>query len=130
MPAGTTPIFIIAAIDRGVQVTSADTTAKKTVATAGTNGALIEALWIQSNDTAAVNAQFYINDGATDFYIGVVAVPIGSGYTTVARVDAMATLSPLLGYLRLGPSYILKVACLATMTAAKTMDVLAMGGDY
>lgn len=130
MPANTSPIFELTPTDKGVQFTSADTTSKKSIQTGGTNGTRIDSIMCSTNDTTAVNLAFYINDGSTDFYIGNVNLPIGSGYTTVARVDAMATLAPLLGYLVLPSGYILKANCVATMTAAKTTDVVAMGGDY
>lgn len=83
-----------------------------------------------TNDTTAVNLAFYINDGSTDHYIGVVALAIGAGYTTVARVEAISTLAPTLGYLVIPSGYTLKAGCVATMTAAKTTDAVAMGGDY
>ena len=130
MAQNTSPIFELVPTDHGVQFTSADTTTMKSIQTGGTNGTRIDAIYVSTNDTAAVNLAFYINDTVTDFYIGNVVVAIGSGYTTVARVDAMATLSPRLGYLVLPSGYILKANCVATMTAAKTTDVLATGGDY
>jgi len=133
MAANTAPIFELVPIDKGVQFTSADTTTKKSIVTGGTNGTRIDSIPCSTNDTTAVNLAFYINDvnGANvDIYIGVVALAIGTGYTTVPRVDAITTLSPVLGYLTLPVGAILKAACVATMTAAKTTDVLAMGGDY
>lgn len=131
MAANTTgPIWELVATLKGAQFTSADTTAKKSLQTGGTNGTRIDSIMCSTNDTTTVNLAFYINDGATDFYIGNVNLPIGAGYTTVARVDAISTLSPILGYLVLPSGYILKVNCVATMTAAKTTDIAAMGGDY
>lgn len=128
--ANTSPIFELTPTVKGVQFTSADTTSKKNVQTGGTNGTRVDSIMVSTNDTATVNLAFYINDGSTDFYIGNVVVAAGSGYTTVARVDAISTLSPILGYLVLPANYILKCNCVATMTAAKTTDVAAMGGDY
>jgi hypothetical protein len=130
MAQNTSPIFELVPVVPGAQFTDADTTTKKTIETGGTNGTRIDSIMCSTNDTAAVNLAFYINDGAVDLYIGNVNVPIGSGYTTVARVDAMTTLSPTLGYLVLPTDYILKANCVATMTAAKTTNVVAMGGDY
>ncbi len=130
MPANTSPIFELVTTDKGVQFTSTDTTAKKSIQTGGTNGTRIDSIMCSTNDTVAVNLAFYINDTVTDFYIGNVVLPIGAGYTTIARVDAIATLSPTLGYLVLPSGYILKANCVATMTAAKTTDAIAMGGDY
>lgn len=131
MAAGTAPIFEAAPIVKGVTVVPADTTSKKTIATGGANGSRIDAIMVSSDDTAAVNLAFWIYDGSTDYYIGNVVVPIGSGYTTVARVDALNTLSPSLGYLVLpSSSHVLKCSAVATVTAAKTVTVVAMGGDY
>lgn len=130
MAANTSPIFELVPTDKGVQFTSTDTTTKKNIQTGGTNGTRIDAIMCSTNDTTTVNLAFYVNDGTTDFYIGNVNLPIGSGYTTVARVEAMSTLAPVLGYIWLASSDTLKVNCVATMTAAKTTDIASQHGDY
>ena len=130
MAASTSPIFEAAVRVLGIQLAIGDTTTPKSFGTIGANGSRIDSIMCSTNDTAAVNLAFYLNDGSTDHYIGVVAVPIGSGYTTVARVEAMSILSPSLGYLVVPSGYTLKAGCVATMTTAKTTDVVAMGGDY
>ena len=130
MAAGTAPIFEAAVRILGAQFTSTDTTTSKSLGTIGANGTRIDSIMCSTNDTTAVNLAFYLNDGSTDHYIGVVNVPIGSGYTTVVRVEAMAVLSPTLGYLVVPSGYTLKAGCVATMTSAKTTDVGAMGGDF
>ena len=130
MAAGTSPIFEAAVRVLGIQFTSADASTGKSFGTIGANGTRIDSIMCSTNDTAAVNLAFWINDGSTDYYIGVVALPAGAGYTTVSRVEAMTTLSPSLGYLVIPSGYTLKAGCVATMTAAKTTDVVAMGGDY
>jgi len=129
MAAGTSPIFEAAVRVLGIQLTITDTTVAKTIGSIGTNGTRIDSIMCSTNDTTAVNLAFYINDGS-DHYIGVVNVPIGSGYTTVARVEAISTLAPILGYLTIPTGMTLKVGCVATMTTAKTTDVVAQGGDY
>lgn len=130
MAAGTSPIFEAAIRVDAVQFTSADTTVAKSLGAIGANGTRFDSIMCSTNDTAAVNLAFYLNDGTTNHYIGVVSLPIGAGYTTVARVDAIATLSPTLGYLVVPSGWTLQAACVATMTAATTTDVVAMGGDY
>ena len=130
MAAGTSPIFEAAVRVLGAQFTSSDTTTPKSLGSIGSNGTRIDSIMCSTTDTAAVNLAFYLNDGSTNHYIGVVNVPIGSGYTTVARVEAMATLSPTLGYLIVPNGWTLQAGCVATMTSAKTTDVVAMGGDY
>ena len=107
-----------------------DASTKKTIWTAGAEGARIDSIMCSTDDTAAVNLAFYITVGGTDYYIGVVNVPIGSGYTTVPRVEAMTTLQLQTGYLALPASALLKCNCLATMTTAKTTTVVPMGGEY
>jgi hypothetical protein len=130
MAANTSPIFELAPFTKGDTLTSADTTVAKILVTGGTNGTRIDSLKCTTDDTAAVNLRFYIDNGGADLYLGVVALVAGAGYTTEAAVDGMTTLSPTLGYLVLAPASELKVSCLATMTAAKITTVLAQGGDY
>jgi hypothetical protein len=123
-------IFELVPTVKGVSFALADTTTKKTIQTGGTNGTRIDEIFVSTNDTADVNLAFYINDGATDFYIGNVYIPTGSGYTTEIRIDAIATLCPSLGYLVLPNTYILKANCVASMTTGKITTVVAIGGDY
>jgi hypothetical protein len=131
MAANTSPIFELTVTVGSPQTfASGDTTTKKTVVTAGASGTRLDSIMVSTDDTSAVNLAFYITSGGTDYYIGNVNVPIGSGYTTVARVDAITTLAPALGYLALPASALLKCNCVATMTAAKTTTVVPMGGDF
>lgn len=136
MAANTTgPIWeLVPSVFAPAQFTSADTTAKKTIATGATTGGAagsrVDSIMVSTNDTSAVNLAFYLATGGTDYYIGNVNIPIGSGYTTVARVDAIDTLSPKLGYLFVPNGATLKCNCVATMTATKTTDVVPMGGDF
>lgn len=131
MAANTSPIFERNPLCGTPQTFAiGDTTTKKTIWTAGTDGGRIDSIMCSTDDTTAVNLAFYISISSTDYYIGNVNVPIGSGYTTVARVDAMSTLAPILGYLALPPAALLRCNCVATMTTAKTTTVVPMGGDY
>jgi hypothetical protein len=131
MPANTYPIFALVPHNEGVTFTDADTTDKKTVCTPGANGSRIDGIFVCTNDTAAVNLAFYINDGAADLYIGNVVVPIGSGYTSVVRVEALNTLRPLgMAALCIPDGCLLKCNCVATMTAGKVTTVVAIGGDF
>lgn len=131
MTANTAPIFeALPSLGAPKTFTSADTTTKKTVATGDTDGTRIDSIMCSTDDTTAVNLAFYVTVGGTDYYIGNVNLPIGSGYTTVARVDALTSLAPTLGYLVLPSGVDLKCNCVATMTAAKTTTVVPMGGDY
>lgn len=131
MAANTSPIFELTVTNGSPQTfASGDASNKKTLVTGGTNGTRIDSIMCSTDDTTAVNLAFYISISGTDYYIGNVNLPIGSGYTTVARVDAISTLAPVLGYLALPASALLKANCVATMTTAKTTTVVPMGGDF
>ena len=127
------PIFKGIPICAGISFASGDTTTKKTLinAVVGTypNGLLIEDINVCSDDTAAVNLAFYLYDGTTDFHIGNVNIPIGSGYTTVALVKALRTLEPDLGFISLPVGWQIRVNCVATMTAAKICTITFKGGS-
>src|SRR5216683_2199688 len=98
MAANTAPIFELNSNNVGTQFTSTDTTAKKTVFTAGSNGSRIDAIICNTNDTTAVNMAVYMTIGGTDYFIGNINLPIGSGYTTVAIVQGLQSVA-LLGYI-------------------------------
>jgi hypothetical protein len=131
MAANRNPIFQLKPlVDAPQQFTSADGANKKTLVAGAADSSRVDAISCCSNDTAAISLNFYLNNGATDFYIGTVVVPIGAGYTTVSKVDAITALAPVLGYLWIPSGWSLKCACNAAMTAAKTLDVVAHGGVY
>lgn len=132
MAANTQPIFEkLPSNFTPVTFTNSDASNKKTIVTAdSTNGSRVDSVMISTDDTTAVNLAFYITISGTDYYIGNVNVPIGSGFTTVVRVEAMTTLAPYLQYLALAPSALLKCNCVATMTSGKTCYVVPMGGDF
>lgn len=131
MTANINPICELVPVNAGVTFVNADATGLKTIYTVGANGGRIDGILISSDDTAAVNLAFYINNGTSDLYIGNVVVPIGSGYTTVVRVDALATLRPLYqNFIQMKAAYILKANAVAAVTAAKTVTVVAIGGDF
>jgi hypothetical protein len=131
MAANTTPIFELTPQNVGTTFVNADSTNLKTLWTAGLEGSRIDAISICSNDTGAVNLAFYIDDGVASYYIGNVNIPIGSGYTTVVKVDALQTLKPAyLSFLILKAGYTLKCNSVAAVTAAKTVTVVVIGGDF
>lgn len=123
----------------GVKILPADTTALKTLFTAGSNDSVVKAINVQSTDTAARVVQLWVNDGSTDFLIGSVNIPLRSGDNgTAATIDLLGgTLMPSLPYdangkriLPLPAGYILKVNSQATVTAAKEITFVCMAEDY
>lgn len=137
MAVNTAPIFELTPVFTAVQFLPADTTTKKTFYTApaaasAPSGIRIDSISVATNDTANQNIAFYINDphgAGTDQYIGNVFVPLGSGYTTVARVECLQQLTTL-GYLWIPFDAIIKCNMVATITAAKQTDLALYGGAY
>jgi len=123
----------------GKRLTSTDTTSYVTLYTSATNDSVVKSITVTTTDTAAVNLKVAVNDGTTDFLLGTVRVALASGTDgAVASVDILgSSLLPGLPrdlnnrtILPLKNGFILKVGCLATMTAAKQTDVLAVVEEY
>lgn len=122
-----------------VSFTNADTTTLKTVFTAGANDSDVKSLVASSDDTAAINVKIWINRSGTDYLLAVVNVPITSGGLGTISATDLLSLSAIPGlpldsigkqYIPLKNGELLKVSCLATMTAAKTLYINALGQDY
>lgn len=123
----------------GASFANADGTAYKTLYTASADDAIVKAIMVTSNDTAAVNLKLAINDGVTDRIIGTVNIPITAGLTgAIAAVDLLgSSLMPGLPMdqngkrvLPMQGTHVLKVAPLVAVTAAKTVDVVAVVEEY
>ncbi len=124
----------------------ADTTAKKTIFTAGANDSILTALGSSSTDTADRTVNLYINVGGagTDRLIATILIPLNSGNTTaLPAVDILHAISsgiPLLPFTafdafgnktwKLKAATTLKVACTTTVTAAKELDFFGEGADF
>lgn len=134
----TIPI-VVGAINVGVaKIIAADTTTQKTLFTAGALGSKLFALNIASDDTAAMNVQFSILRSSVNTLLGTINVPALSGSNgTAPSVDGLNdTLLPGLPkdndgqhYLPLMSGDVLQAKVLVTVTAAKTVHLLAIGGD-
>lgn len=122
----------------GVTFVNADSTTAKTLLTAGANGTIVVGLSGCTNDTAANNVAVSVYDGATTFLVGTVRLATLSG--TDGAVNAVNLLNqtalPFLKldsggnpYLSLKAGYLLKVAPLVAVTAAKTLTLYAYGED-
>ncbi len=131
MAANTAPIFELTSNISGHQFVPADTTTLFTLFTAGSFGSRIDSISVISNSTAAENIALYIYNAAAAIVggIGNVNIPIGSGFTTVAKVEGLQQCA-LLGYIFLPASYTIRGNAVATITAAKQVDVVVQGGDY
>jgi hypothetical protein len=135
MAANTSPIFGLTAKLQEKSFTSADTTTLVSLWAAGANGGKILFINCTSDDTATVNMKVAIYDGATSFLIGTVPIVTLSGTNgTATSVNLLNTsYIPSLdidGGIYLPTGYSVYGAPLATMTAAKTVNVVAIGVDY
>lgn len=130
------PIFLNSVSTANVSIANADGTALQTVFTAGSDGGAVTQLSATTTDTSAVIAVLTLNDGTTAIVVGEVPVPAGAGTDgSTPAVDLLsATAMPGLmqadGSLVMGPSAVLSVSAKSAVTAAKTLDVTALGGQY
>lgn len=140
MAANTSPIFVKNRKVAVVQILPADTTALKTLMTAGAEGARLLAVNVSTDDTAAETLGLYIQiaGAGTNYPLGVKTVALRSGDPTntgavpsvnLLDLAAIASLDPD-GSLGLGAGDVVKVGAQATITAAKTTTVAAIYGDY
>src|SRR5689334_18993291 len=76
----------------GTTIVNADSTNKKTLLTAGANGAVVRGIFATTDDTSANNVAVWVNDGTTDFRIGTTRVATLSGTDgAVNGVDILNT---------------------------------------
>jgi len=135
MVANVDPIFLQSTKNPLAAIVNADGTTVEQVFTAGADGGAVTQLSATTDDTSAVTVVIGINDGTTSFIIGEVAVAAGSGTNGAApAVDLLqATKIPITdadGSIVLQANYILEVNAKSTVTAAKTLTIAGVGGDY
>jgi hypothetical protein len=134
-----TPIYPQTISNSGVTIVPADTTTKKTLLTAGVNGAKVEYINVASDDTASKNLILYLSDGTNDYLLTWIAIAATSGFTTSIPSVAVlqSTQLPLNYYdsngnrvLFIKAGWSIKVAVSATMTTAKTMYITSAYSDF
>lgn len=122
-----------------VTIVNADAQALKTILTAGANGAQIDAISVSSSDTSNRDVAFYVTRSGTDYLISTVSVLLGAGVTnSVPAIDVLRHAQlPGMVYsensgrrLLLKAGDVLKCNAPVTITAAKTITVLAQGKDF
>ena len=135
MPANTKPIFPLSIAGSAVTIVNADGTSEKTVATAGANGSRVDSVPMTSDDTSDRVFKVLMNNGSTSYPVGEVTAKAGAGTdgTTKAQNVLNDIDLPWLdasGSLWLKAGWTLKMAAKVAVTAAKTVSVVAIGGDY
>lgn len=119
--------------------TNADTTTPKAIYTAGSNGARVVGIGATTSDSAANDCNLYVQvgGGGTARNIGGKRVAIASGDVVASTIAAVSLLDagqiPCLlpdGSLLLGAGDVLQLGLVATMTAAKTLNIFVQALDY
>ena len=139
MPGTATPIYPQTIKTWGQQILPADTTTIKTIATAATNGSVIEYINVASTDTVARDLVFYLNDGTTNYQLFTLSIPINSGNTNA--IAAVAPLNSTLWpstpfnnsgnkFIYLGQGWSLRVNSTVAVSATRVINIVAHGGDY
>lgn len=135
-----TPLHPQTVLSGAVKVVSADTTANKTLCTAGASGAKIESISAASDDTSAVIFQIGVTISSVDYILGEVNVPITAGIHATGATKAVDILNStdlpwvrndgVNNYLLLPALAVLFVKAKTTVTAAKTVYFYAQGGNF
>ena len=123
-----------------VQILPADASALKTIYTGGANGSKIVSLIVTSSDTSARDVTWGITTAAIFYPLGTVTIPITAGQINSAPAVTLLDLSKTPGlpidsdgnpYIFLtSASYTLQIKALTTVTAAKEIDINAIGADW
>ena len=130
------PIFLNSVVTSNNSIANGDGTALQEVLTAGADGGAVTRMSATTTDTSAVIAVLTLNDGTTAIVIGEVSVPAGAGTdgsTPAVNLLSSVAMPGLLqadGSLPMGSAAVLSVSAKVAVTAAKTLDVTALGGQY
>lgn len=125
--------------NQSIALTSADTTVATLCFTAGADDSDVKAIIVTTNDTTLINLQLFIVRSAVNYLLGTIRIAVLSGTDGASvGVDLLNSVGMTgLPLDAVGKRYIpmktgdtLKVACVATMTAAKTCWVSVLGQDY
>lgn len=135
MAANTAPIFVAAINNKGVTFVNADGTTTKDLFVAGANGSRVASIAATTTDTSANIVHLYAYDGTTAYLVGEVTVAAASGTDgATAAVNLLAlSMCPWLnsdGSITLPSGWKLQASVAAAVTAAKTLTLVALGGDY
>lgn len=142
MAVNTEPVFIGSPLSTSANtqisdvIVPADTTDIIDIVNGATDGTLIQDLIAVSDDSAVVELIIYIYDGGASRRIGQVEVPALSGYDITKAAVSLLNVSniPSLnkrddGAIFLATGQKLQVSAEATITAAKTVTITALGGN-
>jgi hypothetical protein len=107
--------------------TSADTTVAKQILASGSGASFVRSILVTSTDTVDRKLDIYYRHSSTNYLIGSIDLPAGTGTAGTNPVDALDSTHIAAGQgipMTAGDS--LQAALEATMTAAKEIDVVVL----
>jgi hypothetical protein len=114
----------------------ADTTTKKTIFTAGASGSKVVAVLATSTDTGTRIIQLWLTRSGTSYLLGSCLIGIGAGTDGAAVTANILTMMMALPKDNDGQRYVflesgdtLQASVTVTVTAAKEIDITAIGGN-
>lgn len=114
-----------------VTFTSADTTTQKTVSGPVGGPWRVTGILVTSDDTAAQVLDVFIRITTTSYLIGSISIPAGTGKAGAATKDFISEQIPAaITGIDITSSEQIWAAMEATITAAKTVTVTLLGGQY
>lgn len=131
------PIFVSGPRTVVASIANADSTTFKDLFAAGSSGSRVDLCSIANSDASnAYTVQVAIRMGSTDYVLGEVAVPAGSGTNGSAKsvnllddtnIPALANTLEVL-FLESGAT--LRVKSKTAVSGSNTLQFIATGGDY
>lgn len=123
-----------------VQILPTDASALKTIAAGGANGTKITAIMVASTDTSARDVQIGITKSSVFYILATKTIPLSSGNIAGTPAVNLLNLTDMPGlpidadgqpYLFLSDANdALQAKSLTTVTAAKEIDINAIGADF
>jgi len=134
-----TPIFPQTVVNEIQKIENADGTSLKTLITAGADGTRIDAIILTSTDTSHRDLQLFITISGTDYLLATTTVQANSGNSnTIPSINLLASFNMVSlaveangnKVLFLKSGAILKIKTTTTVTAAKEVVALVVGGNF
>ena len=131
MPFGVSTFQEAQPIASGTTFAAADTTVAKTVTGSPVGYYRIDQIVVCSNDTVAQVIDIFYRSGSTNYLLGSVSIPAGTGTAGTKGIDALAAVLPttMTGIVVHSGDQIF-AGMEATISAAKTVTVTAFGGTF
>lgn len=132
---GTAPIFAATIRNAQAKIVNTDGTAAKTLMTAGASGSVVRAIWMSSNNDAAIYGTLLLYDGVQDYLIDSIQIPAATTHTPIQKInfldpDRLTKLHPAqpTWYLASGHSFKVRVET-AVSAGDFEVNALAEYGD-